>query len=809
MEIPVKGYIKTLVKDFGFIRVDSMESDYFFHSSYVQNYKSLKIGDEVSCILRSNRRGTKTEAYEIKVINSLNKDGQAKKKRIKRTKFKFDNKSDAILGLNYIREKLSVQASAKSLLNYDDGEIIEAEINEIIHIIDDLLDGPTPNIDDIDISHLNNFEDKKCKRSNFDYWLNSFNIVEFGQAIENVSSIEVSRGRKNNTEIIWHEWKSKTRQVFSAGYHKGYFNYSFIEIGQSEQISVYNNPPPKATWQIRKIEQKGKVFYLGSAPVNQIAQSCMVPALPPSIGIIETANRILNRQHKTNEWQREVDKDRMLKISQFIGENNNVIANTPMLFIKDDSSVEIGKDSLTIDFTNFLKKQRDGSYVDRIKRKDKDEFGNDVFDDFRPLWLIDGQHRVKGIHRNEEFQSIEIPIIIFPSDFGISDTAKVFAEINTLQKKLNPLHELFMQHRFSIDHVNRKRKFRNISETSIEDAEREGWYQDWLYSRANHLSYEILAMLSKDGPLKDKVQFLPQNGNSDSILVSADQWLNYSSPLFLDKCYRYKGDSAEFYIRDIKDEELNLSEKEIFFQEINNYFKAWVATCNHSDWSDKKKRWPDGPRGKSLLQKKTNFIILIELYNLVYQAADNYRIDNQIKGLLTKEVFMEVLTPFKNVDWINRDLEKVFSGGGERGRRSLEAWMADAIINGEQYSSEEILDSKLKSQPGRGITATLGKPTIVCSSNNHWPDKNTVVQFSSLRPYNARNECKWLVTTEEGDILAEGKSSVSKHTNPSEAVFNLKYTKEMKELERMIVRVDWQNSQTKTGWNSMVIKYLS
>ena len=73
--------------------------------------------------------------------------------------------------------------------------------------------------------------------------------------------------------------------------------------------------------------------------------------------------------------------------------------------------------------------------------------------------IIDGQHRLRGIHQNEDMQEIEIPIIIFPKEFNSTNTAKIFAEINTLQKKLDPLHELFMQHKFCIDHVNIKRKF--------------------------------------------------------------------------------------------------------------------------------------------------------------------------------------------------------------------------------------------------------------------------------------------------------------------------------------------------------------
>ena len=91
-----------------------------------------------------------------------------------------------------------------------------------------------------------------------------------------------------------------------------------------------------------------------------------------------------------------------------------------MLYITDSKHANnnnINGDRLTIDF-NFLK-ERNGVYVDRQKLKQKDEFGNTQYKDYRPMWLIDGQHRIKGIHQNtEESQNLTLPIVIFPKEFG-------------------------------------------------------------------------------------------------------------------------------------------------------------------------------------------------------------------------------------------------------------------------------------------------------------------------------------------------------------------------------------------------------
>ena len=69
-----------------------------------------------------------------------------------------------------------------------------------------------------------------------------------------------------------------------------------------------------------------------------------------------------------------------------------------------------------------------------------------VRNDLRPIWLIDGQHRTRGLAQSDVGSNVEIPIIFFPPSFDLSQSAKIFSEINTLQKKLSALHTLYMQH---------------------------------------------------------------------------------------------------------------------------------------------------------------------------------------------------------------------------------------------------------------------------------------------------------------------------------------------------------------------------
>ncbi len=809
MDIVLNGRIKSLVKDFGFIYCEETKNDYFFNQTIVDFHskEDLEINKLVTFKLRANKGREGYHAIEVKILHES--ETSIPNLTIKRkNKYYFESKTDLVMGLRHIAGKLVFQKS-KCDKKYEDSELLKDKIDELLELINDLLEGPSPNFEDISIDDINESaeSDYEINRNNNNYWRNSFSLQDFGMNVENISSRETEKGSPQDFSIIWHEWKDNERQIFHAGYIKGYFNYSFMEKGATEQTSVYDSAPPIAKWKLNKIEQKGYVFYITSAPVREIAQSSSVPALPPKIGVIETAERILNKDRNVKEWQREIDPARIRKIKQFIGESSNIIANTPMLYIHDENAIKIHDDELIIDFSKFLKKQSqgefDGKYIDRKLSEFKDEFGNDIYDDFRPFWIIDGQHRVRGIHLNEEEQNLQIPLIVFPKSFSMSNTAKVFAEINTLQKKLNPLHELFMQHRFSIDHpTNIKRKFKDYTSVSIEDAESQGWsIDDWIHSRANHLAYEILAKLAKNGPLKNRIQFLPQNEDNNSIYITADQWVNYARVLFERKCYKYMTGDIEDYVLNPSDSEKNADLSEIFYEEINNYFHAWVETCNHFDWPDNKSRWVEETKGKGLIQRKTHFILLIELYSLVRDSAFRYKRENKFDGVIKIHEFMEILKPFKWVDWPDKDIEYTYPGSGEKGRRSLEVWMADAILNGQQFTKDEIFDLTLKSKPGRGINSILDVPTLEVVSENTWPTPSSPVRFKSKRPWNARYESSWKVEDINEDIKAEYKIQTSKHLPPMDAEFVLKHEKYMDDpnINELSIRVDWKNSHTHTG----------
>ena len=94
-----------------------------------------------------------------------------------------------------------------------------------------------------------------------------------------------------------------------------------------------------------------------------------------------------------------------------------------MIYIKDDGPINIQNNKPIINY-NLLRKQTgdedDGKLVDRKLKEVKDDDGNDIRDEYKPLWIIDGQHRIIGSIEQDE-NLMRIPLVIFKKNFGQMD----------------------------------------------------------------------------------------------------------------------------------------------------------------------------------------------------------------------------------------------------------------------------------------------------------------------------------------------------------------------------------------------------
>ena len=135
MEITLTGRIKSRVKDFGFIHCEAYKCDYFFHESSFEESSHLSIGDLVSFKLRPNKGRDGSHAIDVKRVKENEKQENGKKNE-KKLKYYFESKTDLIMGLRHIKEKLEIQKS-KCRSNYEDSEVIIDEIQELLDVISD------------------------------------------------------------------------------------------------------------------------------------------------------------------------------------------------------------------------------------------------------------------------------------------------------------------------------------------------------------------------------------------------------------------------------------------------------------------------------------------------------------------------------------------------------------------------------------------------------------------------------------------------------------------------------------------------
>ena len=569
--------------------------------------------------------------------------------------------------------------------------------------------------------------------------------------------------------FTWGEWRLEQAHQLkdSKGKPIGYSDVlksSITPVGGGASIHLYESVPPPIEWSLTKIKQKKIEYYIGKAVVCEIDAVCSVPSLPANLESFESGKRVLSKRRGADEWQRRVSPKRLLNIAEFIKDKGNIIANSAILFAppgqQATSMTEDG--TFSVDFSKFLKPR-----VTRmgLMLMDHDFDGDKQPGDERPVWLIDGQHRTRGLSITEHGADLEIPIILFTDPFSLDQAAKVFAEINTLQKSLDVLHTLFMQHRFKIKSQSSVRDFRPWK---IEDD------STW-ESRANNLSYECAGWLSsrKGGPLEGKVKILESNNPSVTI-IKANSWLDYSRGWFT-RGGPYAPGFTDY-------------DRDTMYQEIENYFQAFVNTCNHGEWPDGENRWTDsGTKGVMQGHGPSNALLLA--FEDVYEVALNGCTEEPIPI----ERFEEVLSPLKWADWTDPKVKRRYKGSGETPRTSLRTWIKAAVRFGKQYPLDDVMSEDLKSKPGRGLLSPPEDSPITVVSSNSWPEPGADggVTLQSIRPHHSMARSLWSIKCNEGKFRI--RKNPQQNTVGEPVTLTFPHEAWVDEVSEVLVRVEWFN----------------
>lgn len=450
---------------------------------------------------------------------------------------------------------------------------------------------------------------------------------------------------------------------------------------------IYNGVPESVTWNLNKIDQGEETVYMGSAQVCQIDAVTKVPWIPPSLQSHQFASQAFNGSLSNNDqWQRLVSLSRLESIRNFARTDGNYMFNPVLLYVnKNHESIHFDSEnhSITVDF-NFLK-EKTGLYYDYISWPNEE--------DNRPIWIVDGQHRVRGLGGATRGSLLNLPFVLMVGDGSDADrelVARVFTEINTNAKSLDKMHQLYLKWQFAIP-----------SQTSRDDFSKSEQIPT-TQSRPNVRAYDLALDLSSnsDSPLFNAIQFqepdkssAPRARMSRNLIVKSTNWVSLARKWFSGNGI-YSNPNTDLYN----------------FEEINNFFKAFRATCNHDDWEDGQNRWKDDTQRRtkrSIIQQQGPFRALMDLLPFCVSRAD--LLFGNVERPFTIQQFQRILSPLRNIDWNldNKDPNGLASlkGRGNLNVPHLKMWMKRAIEHGEVYTWEEIHNPELCSLPGRGLNA--------------------------------------------------------------------------------------------------------
>jgi hypothetical protein len=463
--------------------------------------------------------------------------------------------------------------------------------------------------------------------------------------------------------------------------------------GSFTKIRRYNAPPTTVAvgsgfgiieWNFTVAMQGNREVFIGAQKVGEIDAVCSVPHLPDYATMAGTASSHLANWALTpaaglQQWQRRPDVKRVHSIKTFVdSSDDNLIVNSLMLYIPVGApgvSVIRNADEQTakviIDPNQFL--IRRGNEFTDIEENHTNDAVN--FNDLRPIWIVDGQHRTRGMAASYRGFDMSIPLILLeggdePGKVSLTDVAKIFTEINTLAKPLEFEQHHYLARKFSIPSPSPKTTYGLPEQT---DSER-----DRKNRRANRMAYELAARLTAEpsGSFENGVQLVSGRSPASAARIPIKKFLEEARKWFL------SGDGGVY------DDPSNTMD--MIFPEVSSYIDAWMETVNHNDYThlNNVPRWtPGSMRNHSMLEhNQTTRVVIIRQYPFFRKLLVHRNLE------INKDSFRSVLAPVRGVDWHRAEMDNYFVRSGEMAANWLAHWIKQAVLNNVVYTVDEVCD---------------------------------------------------------------------------------------------------------------------
>ena len=453
---------------------------------------------------------------------------------------------------------------------------------------------------------------------------------------------------------------------------------------------------------LQRFEQSGKNHFFGVIELGMADALCRVPSLAASTDTIEIARRTLKNE-TTESYQRPIKFDRIDNISNFLKESPTIV-NPIILHIPESSK---GNGSAQIE------SGPNGEYVIKINLKKVPYILRKYVDvdpikgiDYRPIDLVDGQHRVRASQTDPNSVATNVPFILLDEKMNTDGAARIFAEINVQHEKLNELHEMHLRYVLNLaSHIN-SLDFGKVSEEFLADDEVAG-HQVMRQRYANRMAYRIGAKLTfeKTSPLHELIKYF-DNHTGNITAIDAKEWVKYAGKWIMQK-YGPKWDEEKIH------------------RMIQCYFEAWKITANIDPdsgeiYDDAKtvNRWgriQTSGRGKPTKSQAfhvATFKAFMSLFPMCVQLSKAEEIDSEQELI---SAFCKILTPCQAIDFgdLKTWKERIFGRGVKPDdiESHLYHWMAWAVrefaLTGERvdaneaWNIDEYID--IDSAPGKGF----------------------------------------------------------------------------------------------------------
>lgn len=178
-------------------------------------------------------------------------------------------------------------------------------------------------------------------------------------------------------------------------------------------------------------------FYMGAISAKELSKFAIAPSFRASTSNREIAQQVLNPP--TKNWQRPLNTETVEAITARFDTAGEIMPNPVLLAVNPEY-----RNSFKATELKSASEVPTGLWEIKVEKS--------TLENEKPLWIIDGQHRVAGLAGTRRIDP-PLPFVILHSVEGVykeATLAKIFAQVTTLSRPLNRIHNAWMQYVFML-----------------------------------------------------------------------------------------------------------------------------------------------------------------------------------------------------------------------------------------------------------------------------------------------------------------------------------------------------------------------